>query len=695
MGKELFQKLNKLSSEAKDKIKDLKRMTEGFDSCFSEVEMLIERLANHTRYPEVRILIFGPLKSGKSTLMNILARNFRVSQIDPRPAFPCVVEVRGTTDNNERSEFFKKDSEAYYMKCSIDESRKKMDILLHEYIYGTPSERPVKIVQYINYMDGFRNGGILKDGISMVLVDSPGLLFDDKDYTEETDKQRREADVAILLLRPEQLFFREINDIIRKALGGINERGNAYQHIFVIVNASSSAKQINSDGTSVLYNQIDKQEEIIQYFIKHVAADDIAVRLCKKEGISIDFIDLLETSRNLAEKNIESFKNSDQGLALRKVEEYLLADLVEEKIHKLNRDFAEIIKSGNELSTKLKYSISEKITFIKSNISNEQKVLNEHKDVFKEEEEKEHIQKREIAKLEEWSPSNIPNNWNIDLENNLRQWMSADHNSFEKQSLETELQRIVKRWLVPGNTLSGLYDRIFDDSVHSDLPSILKRYEDINIKAFDEAKRLWADIARRNKEDSWITEFLISALEGVRLPRITIPAKDDSIELFDVSGIVSKKLVILDKMLTLGLRVKHYWSIEEFWGNKGKQHLDRNRIEFLNEECKELWWSGKILDEPWGLWSKVFSPDAISRQLILLFRKYYDAVVKEKIFKEIKNHSSKLELMLKDKEITAEKIHNSGNEINRLNEELILNQNILEGINKWNEEWQCWGNAEK
>ncbi len=51
-------------------------------------------LSNRTRRPEIRILIVGPLKSGKSTLMNVLLRNANVSQVNALPAYPCAVEVR-------------------------------------------------------------------------------------------------------------------------------------------------------------------------------------------------------------------------------------------------------------------------------------------------------------------------------------------------------------------------------------------------------------------------------------------------------------------------------------------------------------------------------------------------------------------------------------------------------------------------
>jgi ribosome biogenesis GTPase A len=39
------------------------------------------------------VLIFGPLKSGKSTLMNAIAAAY-VSEVSSLPAYPCLVCVR-------------------------------------------------------------------------------------------------------------------------------------------------------------------------------------------------------------------------------------------------------------------------------------------------------------------------------------------------------------------------------------------------------------------------------------------------------------------------------------------------------------------------------------------------------------------------------------------------------------------------
>ena len=54
-----------------------------------QLEALCDKVAEQQAY----VLIFGPLKSGKSTLMNAIAAAY-VSEVSSLPAYPCLVFVR-------------------------------------------------------------------------------------------------------------------------------------------------------------------------------------------------------------------------------------------------------------------------------------------------------------------------------------------------------------------------------------------------------------------------------------------------------------------------------------------------------------------------------------------------------------------------------------------------------------------------
>ena len=53
-----------------------------------EIEQLCDKVAGQRAY----VSIFGPLKSGKSTLMNAIAASY-VSEVSSLPAYPCMVFV--------------------------------------------------------------------------------------------------------------------------------------------------------------------------------------------------------------------------------------------------------------------------------------------------------------------------------------------------------------------------------------------------------------------------------------------------------------------------------------------------------------------------------------------------------------------------------------------------------------------------
>src|SRR4029079_1284076 len=59
----------------------------------ARLRSLMEKLASQQAY----LLIFGPLKSGKSTLMNAISGAY-VSEVTSLPGYPCLVFVRNAAD---------------------------------------------------------------------------------------------------------------------------------------------------------------------------------------------------------------------------------------------------------------------------------------------------------------------------------------------------------------------------------------------------------------------------------------------------------------------------------------------------------------------------------------------------------------------------------------------------------------------
>src|SRR5690242_13744775 len=66
----------------------LKRLMPEIIDLRHQIRTLVEKVAEQQAY----VIIFGPLKSGKSTLMNGLAAAY-VSEVTTLPAYPCMVYV--------------------------------------------------------------------------------------------------------------------------------------------------------------------------------------------------------------------------------------------------------------------------------------------------------------------------------------------------------------------------------------------------------------------------------------------------------------------------------------------------------------------------------------------------------------------------------------------------------------------------
>ncbi|MCA8957937.1 MAG: dynamin family protein, partial [Planctomycetes bacterium] len=67
---------------------DLSELADEVGELRAAIEALCQKVAGQRSY----VLIFGPLKSGKSTLMNAIAGSY-VSEVSSLPAYPCLVFV--------------------------------------------------------------------------------------------------------------------------------------------------------------------------------------------------------------------------------------------------------------------------------------------------------------------------------------------------------------------------------------------------------------------------------------------------------------------------------------------------------------------------------------------------------------------------------------------------------------------------
>lgn len=297
----------------------------------------LDFLRARTKRAEVRILVLGPLKAGKSTLMNVLVGDPHISQISALPAYPCFVEVKDLERDAEgnpveaaRAIFYAPDNRVI-KETTQQEGETYLNALLDEFMaQGDQAELKCERVEQRIAMPRS------PDGLSLTLIDSPGLFFSRKvdnqffnrngwslasdsappdgegDYSGSTKRLYVEADVVIFAIRPEQLFFHVVSEWLRDFIR------DELMRVFILVNASTHSKTQEGDRFTN-YNQVERAEEIRGYFIKHVADDALKARIVEDTRLSLRFADLLDVATTMFAENQDAVPltptASDQVLA--------------------------------------------------------------------------------------------------------------------------------------------------------------------------------------------------------------------------------------------------------------------------------------------------------------------------------------------------------------------------------------------
>ena len=220
---------------------------------------LTEKVAEQQAY----VLIFGPLKSGKSTLMNAMSAAY-VSEVTSLPAYPCMVYVSDsdqrefiTTRHDGTQDVFH-DPAALRLQVSrahtdLAESLRQVED------QGEDFDPAVHFPEAIRRIDVRLPAGELARSGS-VLVDTPGLYSRMKfGYDRMTREFRNSAACAIFVVKTENLFleqvFEEFNDLL-----------DLFNRIFLVVNIDSTKKDLRPDGTLVPSLESEDPLRVIEAF---------------------------------------------------------------------------------------------------------------------------------------------------------------------------------------------------------------------------------------------------------------------------------------------------------------------------------------------------------------------------------------------------------------------------------------------
>ena len=225
----------------------------------ARLRSLVEKLTTQQAY----LLIFGPLKSGKSTLMNALSASY-VSEVTSLPGYPCLVFVRhaeqphfSATRYNGRETVF---ADGRVLKEVISDSH----FALAEQIRAS-EKRGEAFDPRTTFTEAIRRIDIKLPVQSLaesgtVLVDTPGLYSRmNFGYDVLTKEFRDSAACAVFVVKTDNLFLEQVFAEFTQLL-------DLFSRIFLVINVDSNKRDLQPDGSLQPSAESAEPQRVIEAF---------------------------------------------------------------------------------------------------------------------------------------------------------------------------------------------------------------------------------------------------------------------------------------------------------------------------------------------------------------------------------------------------------------------------------------------
>lgn len=207
-----------------------------------DLALQLESLADKVAEQQAYVLIFGPLKSGKSTLMNALAGTY-VSEVSSLPAYPCMVYVAHSPEREYTVTRYSGATQVYADPEDLHLAIHRAHGELAERLRQAGSFDPATdFPEAIRRIDFKLPAGELAES-STVLVDTPGLYSRMKfGYDRMTREFKSSAACAIFVVKPDNLFLEQV-------FAEFTELLELFSRIFLVVNIDSQKRDLSPDGS--------------------------------------------------------------------------------------------------------------------------------------------------------------------------------------------------------------------------------------------------------------------------------------------------------------------------------------------------------------------------------------------------------------------------------------------------------------
>ena len=215
---------------------------QGLQGVKQRLSTLREKVAGQRTF----LLIFGPLKSGKSTLMNALSGAY-VSEVSSLPAYPALVYVKhGEAQRFQATDYDGRVRE-FSDNVSLADALRADHEQLADAIAGA-EDRGEDFDPTTHYPEAIRRMDIDVPAVHLaesgsVLVDTPGLYTRMRfGYDEMTRDFRDTASCAIFVVKTDNLFFEKVFEEFEELL-------SCFSRVFLVSNIDSSKRDLCPDGS--------------------------------------------------------------------------------------------------------------------------------------------------------------------------------------------------------------------------------------------------------------------------------------------------------------------------------------------------------------------------------------------------------------------------------------------------------------
>ncbi len=279
----------------------LNRSLAALNDVRARLRSLKEKLESQQAY----LLIFGPLKSGKSTLVNALSGAY-VSEVTSLPGYPCLVYVQDAeTPRFELTRYNGRESsfpDAGVLKEVIADSHIALARQIRESENeGVPFEPGTSFPEAIRRVDVKVPVPNLVQS-KTVLVDTPGLYSRmNFGYDVLTREFRNSAACAVFVVKTDNLFLEQVFVEFDQLL-------DLFSRIFLVINVDSSKRDLQADGTLLPSAESATPEKVVEAFTTLSMSGPLR-QAYEQNRVRIHALDLMNAASAVLGKKVDEPRN--------------------------------------------------------------------------------------------------------------------------------------------------------------------------------------------------------------------------------------------------------------------------------------------------------------------------------------------------------------------------------------------------